>query len=357
MKKFIIPFIYACVALAIACEHKDLCIHHPHKAKVRVVFDWKNAPEANPKGMCIWFYPVDGGQPIYRDLKNEGGFVELVDGSYTAICYNNDYEATRIKGSRNFDTHSFYTREGGITEGVNGTSTPSASRVKTDENSEEQRVVITPDPMWGCNAFEITVSLEDGVKYTCYPEEDEYREMEVVTKEHIITLYPLELTCIYTYEVNNVINIEDASQMSAAISGMSGGLSLSDYELNKELVMLPVEAIQDFKNNRITGKFYTFGHHEENSEPHKMVFIAWVALDAETGAQPCYCVRPENDKEIAWIDVTDQVHQKDLAVKNKRRVHIVIDGGVKVPEAPPGPGMFGDPTVDDWKEEEIDLPM
>lgn len=343
MKKFIIPFIYACVALAIACEHKDLCIHHPHKAKVRVVFDWKNAPEANPKGMCIWFYPTDGGQPIYRDLKNEGGFVELVDGSYTAICYNNDYEATRIKGSRNFDTHSFYTREGGITEGVNGTSTPSASRVKTDENSEEQRVVITPDPMWGCNAFEITVSLEDGVKYTCYPEEDEYREMEVVTKEHVITLYPLELTCTYTYEVNNVVNIEDASQMSAAISGMSGGLSLSDYELNKELVILPVEAIPDFKNNRITGKFYTFGHHEENIEPHKMAFFAWV-----DGAAT-YCSVPGSEEN--WVDVTSQVHQEQLEIKNKRRVHIIIDG-IKVPEGPPrDPGMF-EPTVDDW----IDIP-
>ena len=344
MKKFIIPFIYACVALAIACEHKDLCIHHPHKAKVKVVFDWKNAPEANPKGMCIWFYPTDGGQYIYRDLKRDGGIVELVDGTYKAICYNNDYEATRIKGSRNFDTHSFYTREGGITEGVNGTSTPSASRVKTDENSEEQRVVITPDPMWGCNAFEITVSLEDGVKYTCYPEEDEYREMEVVTKEHVITLYPLELTCTYTYEVNNVVNINNTSQMSAVLSGMSGGLSLKDYELYDEPVTLPVEAIQDFKNNRITGKFYTFGHHEENIEPHKMAFFAWV-----DGAAT-YCSVPGSEEN--WVDVTSQVHQEQLTVKNKRRVHIIIDGGIEIPEDPTkDPGMF-EPTVDDW----IDIP-
>ena len=317
MKKFIIPFIYICVAFAIACEHKDLCIHHPHKSKVKVVFDWKNAPEANPKGMGIWFYPVEGGQPVYRDLKREGGIVELVDGSYTAICYNNDYEATRIKGSKSFDTHALYTRDGHITEGVYGTSPAATSRVKVDESTTEQKVVITPDQMWGCNAFNITVSLEDGVKYTCYPEEDEYREMEVITKEHIITLYPAELTCTYTYEANNIINMEDASQMCAALSGMSGELQLGNEELNKELVILPVEAIMDRENNRVTGKFYTFGHHEENLDPHKMVFIAWVSLDAETGTQPCYCVRPENDEEIAWIDVTDQVHQEKMEVKNK----------------------------------------
>lgn len=357
MKKFIIPFIYICVAFAIACEHKDLCIHHPHKSKVKVVFDWKNAPEANPKGMGIWFYPVEGGQPVYRDLKREGGIVELVDGSYTAICYNNDYEATRIKGSKSFDTHALYTRDGHITEGVYGTSPAATSRVKVDESTTEQKVVITPDQMWGCNAFNITVSLEDGVKYTCYPEEDEYREMEVITKEHIITLYPAELTCTYTYEANNIINMEDASQMCAALSGMSGELQLGNEELRKELVILPVEAIMDRENNRVTGKFYTFGHHEENVDPHKMVFIAWVALDAEEGTQPCYCVRPENDEEIAWIDVTDQVHQEKMEVKNKRRVHIVIDGGVKVPEAPPGPGMFENPTVDDWQEEEVELPI
>ena len=38
-----------------SCEHKELCFHHPHVATVRVDFDWKNAPQANPEGMCVFF--------------------------------------------------------------------------------------------------------------------------------------------------------------------------------------------------------------------------------------------------------------------------------------------------------------
>ena len=38
-----------------SCEHKDLCYHHPHVAVVKLEFDWKNAPQANPEGMCVFF--------------------------------------------------------------------------------------------------------------------------------------------------------------------------------------------------------------------------------------------------------------------------------------------------------------
>jgi hypothetical protein len=46
--------------LICSCTHKDLCTHHPHDINVRVNFDWVGAPEANPEGMCVLFYPVNG---------------------------------------------------------------------------------------------------------------------------------------------------------------------------------------------------------------------------------------------------------------------------------------------------------
>ena len=54
------------VMFTTSCEHKDLCYHHPHMAKIYVEFNWQNAPDANPLGMCVFFYPEDGGDPVGR---------------------------------------------------------------------------------------------------------------------------------------------------------------------------------------------------------------------------------------------------------------------------------------------------
>lgn len=51
----------ACILSAVpallltGCEHKDLCYHHPHQVRLRVVFDWMDAPDAAPDGMTIYF--------------------------------------------------------------------------------------------------------------------------------------------------------------------------------------------------------------------------------------------------------------------------------------------------------------
>ena len=64
--------ITGCVAamllpLLTACEHKDLCYEHPHSASVEVVFDWVNAPDANPATMSLYLYPEDGS-PTVREV-------------------------------------------------------------------------------------------------------------------------------------------------------------------------------------------------------------------------------------------------------------------------------------------------
>ena len=96
-----------------SCEHKELCFHHPHVATVRVDFDWKNAPQANPEGMCVYFYPEEGGYPVRFDFAGkDGGPVEIKVGRYRILCYNNDTESLLFRGMEGFDTHEGYTRNG-----------------------------------------------------------------------------------------------------------------------------------------------------------------------------------------------------------------------------------------------------
>ena len=99
--------VYALLAMILfSCEHKELCFHHPHVVTVRVDFDWKNAPQANPEGMCVFFYPEEGGAPIRFDFAGkDGGPVEIKVGRYRILCYNNDTESLLFRGMEGFDTH------------------------------------------------------------------------------------------------------------------------------------------------------------------------------------------------------------------------------------------------------------
>ena len=307
--------ILSLIVLISSCTHKGFCVYHPHKAIVTVEFDWNNAPEADPKGMCVMFYPIDGGDHLRYDFTGtNGGQIEITAGRSKVLCYNNDTEAVLFKGQNDFESHTAYTREGNIFETIfgNGHSVPK-------KGSEEERVVICPDMMWGRCIEEVEI-----IEYT----------------ESVITLYPDELTSIYTYEIRNVKNLKHASQMCATLSGMSGSLCVSTRSLGSESVTLPFEASFD-NESTIYGRFLTFGHNEENADPHRMNLYVWM----DDGQKLLYGSDSEH------FNVTDQIHD----APDKRRVHIVIDG-LDLP-MPIENGHGFKPSVDDWDIIEGDIIM
>lgn len=328
---------YLCIAAAIAlasCEHKELCYHHPHTVTLRVEFDWRDAPEADPDGMCVYFYPEGGGSGERIDFNNTtGGEVSLRVGRYKVLCFNNDTEAVQFYNADDFATHGVFTREGNVLEPIYGNGATYAPRAA---DTEDERVVICPDMMWGCTATEVEVT-EAGVSYVCVKPGEAGEPVE--NDEQVITLYPHELVCTYTYEVRNVTNLKHMTQMCGSISGMSGVLTFSTEELGRECVTLPFGAEAQGEST-VVGKFYTFGHHTDNPDPHKMVF--YVVMD--DGAKYCY-------KDSKNLDVTEQVHN----APDRRHVHLIIDG-LDLPQ-PIENGHGFDPSVDDWEIVQEDIIM
>lgn len=315
------------------CNHKELCYQHPHTATLRVVFDWRNAPDASPEGMCIFFYPDDGGEVQRFDFSGtEGGTVNLPTGKYRAVCYNNDLSGIQQRGVSSFYTHEAYTREGNLFESIYGNARGETPRA---EGTENERVVICPDPMWGCNAWELEVT-ELGVTYVCVPGEGK-EALEVENTESIITLYPSALFCTYTYEIRNVVNLHRAELMCASLSGMSGSWLFGAETLGTECVTLPFEAVSDH-TSCITGGFYTFGQSEENLKPHKLVLYVWM----NSGKKFYYT-----------FDVTGQVD----GAPDKRRVHLLIDGLYLPDEEDEQNGTGFEVGIDDWMTEEEDISM
>ena len=336
MRRVIEILLVACITTLTSCHHKELCLHHPHTISLRVEFDWRDAPDATAKGMCVSFYSLETGGRYRFDFNDTiGGEIQLRVGKYRAICHNNDTEAMLFYNADDFETYGTYTRQSNVLEPMYGNT---ANYAPKSEGTEDERAVLTPDMMWGCYAFDIEVT-DSGVEYICVPYSQYVSRTapRIAMQDHTIILYPHELTCIYTYEVRNVKNLKHMSQMCGTLSGMSGMLTFFNEKLDEECITLPFESFSD-KVSTVTGRFYTFGHHEENEEPHKITF--YVVMD--DGAKYCY-------KDTESLDVTTQIHE----APNKRRVHIIIDG-LDLPQ-PIENGHGFRPVIDDWIVENHDV--
>lgn len=318
----------------VGCNHKELCYHHPHTSRIRVAYDWSNAPEADPEGMCVYFYPEDGRAPIRVDFSGtDGGYVDLDNGRYTAITYNNDTEAVQFGGIDKFATHFAYTRTGGLFESVAGMAGYDVPRA--DDN---ERVVICPEMLWGARASQIIIT-DAGMQYVC-PSAGRVTERSFdVGDDYVIIFTPEELVCHYSYEIRNVSNLGSVSRMSASLSGMSSGMLLGDFSLDRECVTLPFDATADDTGTTIYGQFLTFGYSEENVQQHRLLLYVWL----EDGRKLCY------GRETERFDVTAQIH----TAPDRRRVHIIIDG-LDLPEPITSGGGF-DVNVDDWIQINEDL--
>ena len=328
MKKSIRTIFAAALLTATACEHKELCYHHAHLETVRVEFDWRDAPDADPAGMCVWFYPTDGSQPSRFDLDKEGGNVSIPRGDYNIIAYNNDYETVYLSSRNDFSTLEIVTLSGGLFEplGYSGYS-----------NSRGERVAVCPERLWGCTAIE-TVIAESGVSYICVPEKDkeEYLGRPVEVKEHVITLYPHELYSTYSFEIHGIENRDDILRASGSLSSMSTTLILHDETKGEEQATLPFGVEYDDLETPMTGEFLTFGCNREDHDTHSFLLYIWLA---------------DGTRWYYNFDVTDQIR----GAEDHRNVHLVINCTIEPETLDLDEGSDAD--IDDWNSEDHDLYM
>lgn len=356
MKRYISFIIIACMAIlfAVSCRHKDLCMLHPHKTSLRLKFDWSNCKDSSfvkPSSMIVYFYSADStGTNFSHVVPSDGKLIEIPDGEYNIISYNYaDPTVLQAKETDKFDTHHALTRKGGALEGADGLSTISGDSYPTTDSlatgAEDEEIVACIDDLWGCIAA--NVSVYDGtVAYTCYPESEKSKPLDIYNEERVITLYPNDLVCHYKYVVNHVINATNLTDVCATISGMSGRYWFASDSLSNKPVTLPlatrVERSASGTEARFYGEFLTFGHHEDNEKNHMMMFYIWRSFGDDGSAN-----------QYQEFNVTTQVDE----APDKRHVTIVIDSLILKDADDPGySGMF-DVKVDDWVEENFELPL
>ena len=321
-----------------SCEYKDLCYDHNHWTDVRVYFDWRNAPQAEPQGMTVLFYNQEApaAEPVRYDLTGrDGGTARLTPGTWRAACYNYDTETILYRGMDHISTLEAYTRQSTIEEGTQ----LSRSGMPRARNTENEPVILEPDPLWGSVNDPFSLDLSE-------PTSDAARTSRTgddsPQPSAAVTLYPDYRVCDVTITIHDVPNLQYSSQFGGALSGLSPGVMMAtgqlvDGSVSQAFTCSAVDA------TTLQMHFRIFGHCPHRSEGIVNSHLLTVYSILADGSQWYYTQ-----------DVGNQMHD---TTQNPDDYHLYINlDGLPVPK-PIVNGSGFRPTIDGWQGEEIEVTM
>lgn len=316
MKKYVICLSVPLLLLLGACDHKGLCFDHYHVHEVKVVFDWRNAPDAAPESMVSYFF----GNEEYGTLRyifqgKDGGMISMPVGYYSGLGMNSDdTDWARSRHTDDIEAFETYTDDATTTEAY-GLSTRNVPRASGTEN---ERVAQTPGMLWTHRLDNISVDSSDGVQ--------------------TVTFYPEEAVCHYTVDISDVSNLEyvDRAEIDGTLSGMAEGYNHGKNCPTENHVTLTFTLSADTEAKTLHGEFLTFGESVADSGTHILTIYLYLR---------------DGSKWYYTFDVTSQVHN----APDPHHVNIVLSG-LPLPKPIDGGGGLK-PDVSDWQTEDIDLKM
>ena len=189
-------------------ELRDLYYEEDSWNTLQVLFDWQEAPEANPQGMTVLFYDeLQSKEPERYDYSGtRGGTASLMFGTYRAIAYNYDTETILYRNMSSWQTLEAYTRYSSIEEGAQIATRDAMPRASGAEN---EPVILEPDPLWA-GAGE-PVKVIDGEPATT-------------------TVVPSSRTKTVEIDIYYVPNLQYTSQLGGALTGLAPGVKVATRE-------------------------------------------------------------------------------------------------------------------------------
>lgn len=294
-----------------SCEHKELCYEHPHDKEVEVIFNWENIfPENIPTTVCVRFNTVGIDSPDYEFyLPSKGGTVILPEDSYSAIAYT--------------DASDLVVRGNQVSEIV--LSSPEAYHPTKEE------------------------TIHNAPEHLCSGSHEHLELFGHAGKKRTVTFNMTQNVCQFTYEVRGIKNLRNAKQAYFMFSGTSAEFHVAKcrtIESQCEGHTKTIWGESEIEGDIITGSFNSYGcgytQDEIASYTSKHIFTTYVI--------------GKNGKHIEiHSDVTSQADcQGEL-----HDVHLIIEIEGEVPNENDGnndSSMF-DPNVDEWEDEETDIPL
>lgn len=337
MKKYIISIIIVAATLLVGCNHKDLCYHHPHTAKVRVDVDWSEFKQETPTGMTVIAYSSQDDKTV-KALTNDIGraYLNLEAGSYNTLSFN--------QSSSEFGSVEFRNLE--ICAEAEVISTSQSSRWYKTRN-EIERVVFQPE--WVATDFqEGAVVTDQMVKESM----DHLANVPRSITEYVIANHTPKNIVYTLYAKINIDGIHNLRSARAALSGMSEGYRFaSGLYKNTEVTHLMenwkmTQISADPTRGYINDKFYCFGLPDDHAalSDENILHLELLLVDNETILK----------FDIPVGDLIVEVDPENLILC------LELDLGYTLPDVKPEGGAEGgfDVTVEDWgDEEEYDVPL
>lgn len=293
MKTFKIISILSMVAILFpSCRHKDVYMEEEMTSQLQVVFDWKNAPDANPESMAMYLYEENGHEPMRYIFANKtGGLIKSPFGTHHAICLNADNtDWAKMRNHESIETLEIYTQD---VEEI-GTRADDTATIPRPEGTENERIAATPGMLWGSRSNDIAITPHEGMQ--------------------TITMYPQECVCHYIVDIYDVTNLDDveSSAVDATLSGMAEGYNHGQQSATDNTVSFKFDLIGNAEEQNLHGEFLTFGECPTTTAKHYLTL---------------YMVLTDGSKWYHSFDVTDQVTQ----AADPTHVHIII-WGLDLPE-------------------------
>ena len=283
-----------------SCDHRELCFDHTHWTDLKVKFDWSAQPDATPKTMVLYLFPIEGEKPLRYEFSDvNGSAIRVPAGGYNAAVFNGCTESI-VESGATFDDFVLTTDVENILAPMSRNPLPEPPRF---DAVKDEPVKASPDMIWADMMENISVTMSQGqaIKFT-----------------------PVESTVTYKIILTGVTNLTPSLGISGAISTMSENFSPAMKNHTGRNVTVPI-ALSMTAPSTIEGSVTLFGHCPTSGQQH--IFTLYTS-----------------DKHYYNFNVTSQIHD----APDQRRITIIIDG-IKLPEQNESGGMF--PSVSDWTED------
>lgn len=304
--------------LTTGCDHKEFRFNLPFY-DVNVSYDWALVPDAQPASMRLTAYREYAQPAPFPSAGREGTAVSLRTGRYDFVAHNSDTEVFDF-GGPTWDSYEITCKETRIER-----SSPmfsSTRAVPLGAGTVGQPVVLEPEPLWTSSASGVSIDADHSLQLV-FPMESPLHE--------------------YVFTIADVENLQYAREIMMTISGVSSSYYPASRRCSDTHCIIPFPA-ENTGTSTVSGRVRLFGHCPEG-EVFRHVLVIYVEL--RDGAKWYYTA-----------DVTAAMHDPDHITSGgtgQTDVPIVID---RLPLPEPitnGSGLH--PTVDEWQEIKIDVPM
>lgn len=328
MKKTALITLMMLAALLSSCVHRGFDYDNGRIGYVEVVFDWRNAPAADPQSMALYLYPEDGGDPLRYEFKGrDGGLIRVPVGKYDAICINTDKRDVLYEGEKKFPTFEVTTPELSSVTFGSGISFTSSALPGTPD-TEGQVTMMQPPMLWSSSERGIDIIVESTPKSK--------KGIEIEVEHQVITMYPKPIVDTYIVTVLNVRNPQHLRSLRGTINNMSDGYLGGPMIRTDTSVLLSFNLAHDIGAANAEGMFLTFGHCPDARRPHTLIL---------------YAILTDGSKYYYTFDVSDQAHNPP----DENGIYHIIVEFIDIPE-PTGPPDFS-MDVDDWESVDIFIKM